>query len=42
MADPPLKGQRRLGVRCEDGSVIAFAYLCHLRAGLSHAEWRAL
>jgi hypothetical protein len=28
--------------RADDGSVIAFPYLSHPRAGLSHAEWRAL
>jgi hypothetical protein len=42
MAGSPLKRQRTLGVRAEDGSVIAFPYLSHPRAGLSHAEWRAL
>jgi hypothetical protein len=40
MAGSPLKRQRKLGVRADDGSVIAFPYLP--RAGLSHAEWRAL
>ena len=42
MAGSPLKRQRKLGVRADDGSVIAFPYLSHPRAGLSHAEWRAL
>jgi hypothetical protein len=39
MAGSPLKRQRKLGVRAEDGSVIAFPRLTHPRAGLSHAEW---
>ena len=42
MAGSPLKRQRKLGVRDEDGSVIAFPRLSHPRAGLSHARWRAL
>ena len=42
MAGSPLKRQRKLGVRTEDGSVIAFPRLTHPRAGLSHAEWRGL
>jgi hypothetical protein len=42
MAGSPLKRQRKAGVRADDGSVIAFPYLSHPRAGLSHAEWRAL
>jgi hypothetical protein len=42
MAGSPLKRQRQLGVRAEDGSVIAFPRLTHPRAGLSHAAWRAL
>jgi hypothetical protein len=42
MAGSPLKRQRKLGVRADDGSVIAFPYLSHPRAGLSHVEWRAL
>ena len=42
MTGSPLKRQRNLGVRAEDGSVIAFPRLTHSRAGLSHAEWRAL
>jgi len=37
MAGSPLKRQRKLGVRNEDGSVIAFPRLSHPRAGLSHA-----
>ena len=41
MPGSPLKRQRQLGRR-EDGSVIAFPRLTHPRAGLSHAEWRAL
>jgi hypothetical protein len=42
MAGSPLKRQRKLGVRAEDGSVIAFPRLTHPRGGLSHAEWRGL
>jgi hypothetical protein len=42
MPGSPLKRQRKLGVRDEDGRVIAFPHLSHPRAGLSHAEWRAL
>jgi hypothetical protein len=42
MAGSPLKRQRKLGVRAEDGSVIAFPRLTHPRAGLSHAKWRTL
>jgi hypothetical protein len=42
MAGSPLKRQRKLVVRAEDGSVIAFPRLTHPRAGLSHAKWRAL
>jgi hypothetical protein len=42
MAGSLLKRQRKLGVRTEDGSVIAFPRLTRPRAGLSHAKWRAL
>jgi hypothetical protein len=42
MTGSPLKRQRKLGVRAEDASVIAFPRLTHPRAGLSHAQWRAL
>jgi hypothetical protein len=42
MACSPLKRQRKLGVRADDGRVIGFPSLSHPRAGLSHAEWRAL
>jgi hypothetical protein len=42
MAGSPLKRQRKLGVTAEDGGVIAFPRLTHPRAGLSHAQWRAL
>jgi hypothetical protein len=42
MPGSPLKRQRKLGVRDEDGRVIAFPHLSHPRAGVSHAEWRAL
>jgi hypothetical protein len=42
MAGSPLKRQRTLGVRAEDGSVIAFPRLSHPRAGLSHGQWSVL
>jgi hypothetical protein len=42
MAGSPLKRQRKLGVTAEDGGVIALPWLTHPRAGLSHAQWRAL
>jgi hypothetical protein len=42
MAGSPLKRQRKAGIRAADGSVIAFPYLSHPRAGLSNAQWRAL
>ena len=43
MPGSPLKRQRRqLHIRAEDGSVIPFPRFTHPRAGLSHAEWRAL
>ena len=42
MGGSRLKRQRRLGICLKEGSVIAFPYLRHPRAGLSHAEWRAL
>jgi hypothetical protein len=42
MAGSPLKRQRRLGICREDGTVIPFPRFTHPRAGLSHAEWRAL
>ena len=42
MAGSPLKRQRKAGIRADDDSVISFPYLSHPRAGLSHAEWRAL
>jgi hypothetical protein len=42
MADSALKRQRRLDLRQEDGSVLAFLYLRRARAGLSRAEWRSL
>jgi hypothetical protein len=42
MAGSPLKRQRKLGVRAEDGSVITFPRLTHPTASLSHAQWRAL
>ena len=36
MTGSPLKRQRKLGVRADNGRVIAFPHLSH------HAEWRAL
>ena len=42
MAGCPIRRARKAAVRAEDGSVIAFPRLSHPRAGLSHAEWRAL
>jgi hypothetical protein len=42
MAGSPLKRQRKLGVRAEDGTIITFPRLTHPRAGLSQAEWRTL
>jgi hypothetical protein len=42
MAGSPIKRQRKLDVRAEDGSVINFPQLTHPRAGLSYAKWRAL
>jgi hypothetical protein len=42
MAGSPLKRQRMAGIRADDGSVITFPHLTHPRAGLSHAQWRAL
>jgi hypothetical protein len=36
------KRQRNLGLRADDGCVIAFPRLSHPRAGLSHGQWRAL
>ena len=42
MAGSPLKRARKQGVRLDDGTIIAFPYLTHPRAGLSHAKWRAL
>ena len=42
MPGTPIKRARRGGIRLADGTVIAFPKLTHPRAGLSHAEWRAL
>jgi hypothetical protein len=42
MAGCPVRRARRGGIRLADGAVIAFPKLTHPRAGLSHAEWRAL
>jgi hypothetical protein len=38
----PIRRARKAAVRGVGGSVIAFPCLTHPRAGLSHAEWRAL
>jgi hypothetical protein len=42
MAGCPIRRARKAAVRAGDGSVIAFPRFTHPRAGLSHAEWRAL
>ena len=42
MPGSPIRRTRRGGIRLADGTVIAFPKLTHPRAGLSHAEWRAL
>jgi hypothetical protein len=42
MAGCPVRRARRGGIRLADGTVIAFPKLTHPRAGLSHAQWRAL
>ena len=42
MAVSPLKRQRQLGVRAEDGSVIVLPRLPHPKVGLSHIQWRML
>jgi hypothetical protein len=42
MAGCLIRRALKAAVRDAGGSVIAFPYLSHRRAGLSHAEWRAL
>ena len=42
MPGSPLKRQRRLAIRQEDGSVLAFLYLCRPRAYLSRTERHSL
>jgi hypothetical protein len=42
MAGCPIRRARKAAARSSDGSVVAFPHLRHPRAGLSHAEWRAL
>jgi len=42
MAGSPLKRECNLGVVADEGSLIAFPRLNHLRSGLSHGRWRAL
>jgi hypothetical protein len=42
MPGTPIKRARRGSVTLDDGIVIAFPKLTHPRAGLSHAQWRAL
>jgi hypothetical protein len=42
MPGTPIKRARRGGIRLADGTAIALPKLTHPRAGLSHAQWRAL
>jgi hypothetical protein len=42
MPGTPIKRARRSSITLADGTVIAFRKLRHPRAGLSHAQWRAL
>ena len=42
MAGCPIRRARKAAAVAGDGSVIAFPRFAHPRAGLSHAEWRAL
>jgi hypothetical protein len=42
MAGSPVRRARRGGIRPADGTVVPFPKLKHPRAGLSHAQWRAL
>jgi hypothetical protein len=42
MAGCPIRRSRKAPITLADGTVIAFPKLTHPRAGLSHAQWRAL
>jgi hypothetical protein len=42
MPGSPIRRVRRGGIRLADGTVIALPKLTHPRAGLTHAQWRAL
>ena len=42
MAGCPIRRARKAGVHAEDGRIIPFPRLTQPRAGLSHAQWRAL
>jgi hypothetical protein len=42
MAGSPIRRARRGPITLADGTVVPFPKLTHPRAGLSHAEWRAL
>jgi hypothetical protein len=42
MAGCPIRRARKRPITLPDGTVIPFLKLTHPRAGLSHAEWRAL
>ena len=42
MAGCPIRRARKAAARTSDSSLVAFPHLHHPRAGLSHAEWRAL
>jgi hypothetical protein len=42
MAGCPIRRPRKAGVHAEDGRIIPFPRLTQPRAGLSHAQWRAL
>ena len=42
MAGRPIRRARKRPITLADGTVIAFPKLTHPRAGLSHAQWRAL
>jgi hypothetical protein len=42
MSGCPIRRARKAAAVAGDGSVIAFPRLTHPRAGLSHAQWRAL
>jgi hypothetical protein len=42
MAGMPIRRARKAPITLADGTVVTFPKLTHPRAGLSHAEWRAL